>query len=145
MRRTLAVLALLATSWPHVVVLECALVSAAPRAAAAAAAPGPPTHSGTHPGTHHGPPPHAGGLAAIHHGVGHEHVPVPAAGTDAEAPPGGLACGMVMACGLVMIRAEGEASGAVASLAPQRMVPRTLAVPSAADLAADPPPPRDNA
>ena len=118
MRRILAVLALLATSWPHVVVLECALGSAAPRAATEAAA---------------------------HHGVGHEHVPVPAAETDEEAPVGGLECGMVMACGLVMIQAQGEVSGEVASAAPQRAAPRTLAAPSVADLAADPPPPRGNA
>jgi hypothetical protein len=136
MRRTLAVLALLATSWPHVVVLECALGSPAPDAGAEARQGGMAALAGGH----HG---HQGRRSR--QGAGHEQGPAPSAGSHADAAPGGLPCAMVMACGLLMIQAEREASAGVAPTAPRRMTRHVLETPSAVDLVADPPPPRRRA
>ena len=140
MRRTFAVLALLATSWPHAVVLECALGSTSPSGDqtsqhGATAHPGA-EGAGQYGAAHHG---------ASHHGAGHEHRTGDRTASDVGPPGGGLQCAMVMACGLVMMQSE-----AAAPLAESRSVRNTvfqpsLDAPSAADLATDPPPPRRHA
>jgi hypothetical protein len=130
MRRTIALVALLATSWPHAVALECVLGSAAPETADVS------THR-------------AEGHA---HGHGHAHGgmtygPTRGSGTVSErgAPPAASDCAQVMTCGLVMIRTEGEGTG----------TPRTserdaggfpiVGTPTTTVPVADPPPPRRNA
>lgn len=125
MRRTFALLALLATSWPHAVALECALASAAPAAPAEAGHHG--GHAGEHAGMSHGHSPES-------HAAGSEHVPV-----------GGGDCALVMACGLVMIQTEGERASTERASAPEPHVFTPLDTPTAAVLVADPPPPRRNA
>lgn len=123
MRRTFALLALLATSWPHAVALECALasaVSATPEVSAHG-------HPDAHAGMTHGPTQGSG------------------AASDGSAPPDGRDCAMVMACGLVMIQTEGEASSMERTSGPESGRFPSVDAPSTADLVADPPPPRRNA
>ena len=132
MRRTLALLALLATSWPHVAVLECALGSTG----ASAAAPG-----------HHGAAAHAepGSTAhhgAAHHGAGHEGRLDDHASSGGSAPAGGLQCAMVMACGLVMIQSGSGTAVAETRSGPEEAFEPSVDPPAAAVLSADPPPPR---
>lgn len=138
MRRTLALLALLATSWPHAVVLECALASEPPAEETGAA-----MHAGPSAGQDENRRAHHGGH---HHGGGDAHHGSDPAGprTDAssDAPPGGPQCAMVMACGLVMAQAgPGPAQEATSDT---RAGPpaRTPAAPLAVELSADTPPPR---
>ena len=134
MRRTLALLALLATSWPHVVVLECALGSRGPATA----------HEAGEHGHHGGGDAHHGGGDAHHAGDNAGH-----AGHRAEAPSdgplGGTQCAMVMACGLVMIRAGDDAAEEVAPRSAGDARVRTLSSPAAVDLVAETPPPRPSA
>ena len=145
MRRTLAVLALLATSWPHVMVLECALgsgdLSDGPEATADAGTFGA-DHEG-HGHAHHG-------QHATHHlaGVDAQRAGDPAgprAQPPSSAPIGGQQCAMVMACGLVMMRSGGAPAEALAPEPAAGPSARTLAIPSAVELAADTPPPRPSA
>jgi hypothetical protein len=126
MRRTFALLALLATSWPHAVALECALASAA-SATAEVSPHGAHGHPGAHAGMTHGRTPHS------------------RAASDGSAPPGGPDCAMVMACGLVMIQTEGEATSMWRVSGPDTGRFPSVDTPSTADLVADPPPPRRNA
>ena len=120
------------TSWPHAVVLECALGlgTGAPTAEAA-------EHT-AHGGASHG-----------HHGGGHGHHGGEPAGQQAEpgpdAPVGGQQCAMVMACGLVMMRAGGAAAAEAAPEKDARVAARPMAAPIAVDLGAETPPPRLNA
>jgi hypothetical protein len=139
MRRTFALLAVLATSWPHIAALECILaqpVTHAAQGSAPASAQGGHEHGhGAH--SHAGPAPGSLGEAAAteaHHAGSHQ-------GSGAE----GVECDLVMACGLVMIRADAIAPG------PQLPSPftaersTTLEAPLGTVLVADPPPPRRSA
>jgi hypothetical protein len=126
MRRTFALLALLATSWPHAVALECALASAA--SATAEVSP-------------HG----AHGHPDAHAGMTHAHTQDSRAASDESAPPGGRDCAMVMPCGLVMILTEGDATSTELSSAPDAGQFPSVDTPSTTILVADPPPPRRNA
>jgi hypothetical protein len=126
MRRTFALLALVATSWPHVVVLECALGSTPLLEPAES--------------SHHAAPAHA----AAHHGAGHDDSRTSAA-NDEGAPTHGPGCAMVMACGLVMIGSAGDTtSEPAASMQDAGRFP-AVKPPSGADPVADPPPPRRHA
>jgi hypothetical protein len=127
MRRSLAILALLATSWPHVVVLECALGSASPAAAQQAGHEGRHAHARGHRGTANG------------HGMGLR------VESTADVSEGAQQCAMVMACGLVMIQAESRAAAAMQASAPDAGPVGAVNAPSTADLEADPPPPRRHA
>jgi len=144
MRRAFAVLALLATSWPHAVVLECAL-GASPPAAEGEAPAGTeaPAHHAGHAAAQQG-----AGHAAAHHGLHGSHrssdLGARAEG-DEGAPGGGASCAMVMACGLVMIQALGPASPAADASSPDAWAASSTETPSAADLSAEPPPPRRHA
>jgi hypothetical protein len=129
MRRTLALLALLATSWPHVVALECALGSAAPAAA----------EEGRH-GAHG-----AHGHADAHAGMKHGHTEDSRTPSDGTTAPGGGDCALVMACGLVMIRADGEAMATERASRPEIGRSPSVDAPSTTVPVADPPPPRRNA
>jgi hypothetical protein len=130
MRRTLAVLALLATTWPHAVVLECALGSTP---SSERTGQHPAAHAGAEGSAHHG---------AAHHGAGHEHR---SDGSAGSAPAGGSQCAMLMACVTAMIRSVSGTAVMEAGSAPQDGFPPSLDAPAAADLAADPPPPRRSA
>ena len=123
MRRTFALLALLATSWPHAVALECALASAVSVTPEMSAHGQPDAHAGMN----HGPTRGSG------------------AASDGSAPPEGGDCAMVMACGLVMIQADGGASSMGRASGPDTGRFPSVDTPSTADLVADPPPPRRNA
>ena len=146
MRRTLAVLALLATSWPHVMVLECALGSVSHEDEHEAA-----VDAGTsrgldregHGHEHHGhhPTHHPVGVDARHVGDGAG----PRAEPSSSAPVGGQQCAMVMACGLVMMQSGAAAAEAVAPEPATDPSARALGAPAAFELTADTPPPRRNA
>ncbi len=124
MRRTFAVLALLATSWPQIVALECALASPGPSSDA------PSEHAHAH---------------GEHAGMAHGLPTGPASADEAPLPDAGRDCAQVMACGLLMIRAQAERTAKVKAVAPEpRPIPE-IDAPIAADLVADPPPPRRNA
>lgn len=149
MRRTLALLALLATSWPHVVVLECALGSGGPAMGHEAGEHGAVSPAGTQPRTAqhaHGRSPQG---AHRHHGGGDAHHAGDHTGHRAEPPSdgplGSPQCAMVMACGLVMIRAGDDVAEEVAPKATGDATVRTLSSPTAEEPSADPPPPRLNA
>ena len=126
MRRTFALLALLATSWPHAVALECALGSAA---------------SATAEVSHHA----ANGHPDAHAGMTHGRTQDSRAASDGSDPPGGRDCALLMACGLVMIQTEGEATSMERASGPDAGRFPAVETPSTADLVADPPPPRRNA
>jgi len=140
MRKTLALLALLATAWSHVAALECAL-QATPASRLAAV-----EH-----GSHEAP-----ALGAAHHGHltggahGGESHPGEddAPGTHADgraAEHGGDACTLVMACGVAMVGGA-DAPSDTPDPSPSTAAPLTqLAAPEAISLAAEPPPPRRNA
>ena len=151
MRRAVAIFALLATAWPHAVVLECALGSALSPAdhvghGSLAAAErgevgGTAEHDPARGAAHHG---------AAHHGLhGAHHATDPGLGAasqgDDDAPAGGASCAMVMACGLVMIQSADGPSPAAAASTPDPDLTPSLDTPSATDLTADPPPPRRHA
>ena len=132
MRRTLALLALLATAWPHAVVLECALGVGTAESTSEAA------EHGAHAPTSHGH--HAGGHG--HHGGD----PTPGqAEPGSDVPLGGPQCTMVMACGLVMMRAADEAAEDVAPGTGAGVAAQPMSPPIAVDLSAETPPPRLNA
>ncbi|HUF76687.1 MAG TPA: hypothetical protein VMM35_10430 [Longimicrobiales bacterium] len=135
MRRTFAVLALLTTSWPHAVALECTLGSTPPSAEQASHH-GPAAPAGAEGSAHHG---------AAHHGAGHQHGTGDHARSDAGTAAGGLQCAMVMACGLVMMQSESGIAVADARSAPEAAFRPSLDAPAAAELAAEPPPPRRDA
>jgi hypothetical protein len=119
MRRTLALLALLATAWPHVAALECALAQ-------------PLAHEAQAVGHEHSASAHDVPATTEAHG----------ATTHQGSAAGGLDCELVMACGLAMIRADAVASGPQLPSPLAAVRSTTLDAPLAAVLVADPPPPR---
>ncbi|MEX2048433.1 MAG: hypothetical protein WEB90_02530 [Gemmatimonadota bacterium] len=136
MRRTFALLAILATSWPHIAALECVLAQPAAPAAQGSA----PTSEQGGQEHGHGAHGHAGPAlgslgeapaTAAHHAGSHQ-------GSGA----GGAECDLVMACGLVMIRADAVASGPELPSPLTAARSTTLEAPLGAVLVADPPPPR---
>lgn len=126
MRRTLALIALLATSWPHAVALECAVASASRSGAEAG-------HEAQHRHGHG----HAGTLHAL--------PPGPSTATDDDVPTGGRECAMVMACGLTMLRTEGDHASAVPASRPEAGHVAAPETPTGAIMVVDPPPPRRHA
>ena len=132
MRRRLALLALVVTTWSNVAVLRCAPAIAQPGEAATEAVLGQPVHTGHGPSQHE----HSG-----HDGNEHE---ASASDDGPTSHPSGNDCGVVMACGTAL---GGQ------GVAAERGIPATfaetsstsVASPSAADLTRDPPPPRRNA
>jgi len=142
MRRAVAILALLATAWPHAVVLECALGSAW--------SPADHGDQAEHAAAQHGPP-HGSGHGAAHPGLhGAHHAAAAGAVADAPdgddgAPAGNASCAMVMACGLVMIQTAGGGSPGSDASSPDPGVTRSASAPSTTDLASDTPPPRRHA
>jgi hypothetical protein len=116
MRRTIALIALLVTAWPHAAVLECALGAEAP-----------------------------GGEPAHHASHGADRAHGPWAHGDADVPSGGSQCAMVMACGLAMIRTDGIERSRPETGDPEVVSQTFLTPPAATDLTSDPPPPRRHA
>lgn len=132
MRRTLAVLALVATSWPHAVVLECALGSTSVPSGAV-----PAHHGAGHSDAHHGSPGHHGSHLAAGGAAG--------AVGDQGTPSGGAACAMAMACGLTMLKAAGDALASPGVGTPDAAPAASLLPPAPAELTGEAPPPRRNA
>jgi hypothetical protein len=142
MRRTFALLALLATSWPHAAALECALAST----------PSVPGEASGH--VHHGPgdahaTPSRGHEHGHEHGHARGHEPAhdhgPLSAGDGGGPTGARDCAKVMACGLVMIQSEREATARERVGGPDVGPFPAIDAPSTTVLTADPPPPRRNA
>jgi hypothetical protein len=142
MRRTLALLALLATSWPHVAALECALgATELPAPAEAARDRG--SARGGHGHDPHGHSTHGHGAHGREARGGPPDGTALHAGPEADgAPTGGPQCALVMACGLVMIQADPSTAdlGQPSPCAAGRGA--AIDAPQAAVLVADPPPPR---
>jgi hypothetical protein len=145
MRRTFALLALLATSWPHVASVECALAgSGAAEPAGGEAAES--AHFGPVHGAHaHGAHAHA---SAGHPGAGVASEGVRLAGED-DARHGPTHqdrdCALAMACGLVMMRADVPDPDTYRLDPPTAGPTATIDAPQGTVLVADPPPPRRSA